>query len=114
VSDLLTALFVRVPEPLANRLDERSRDLGRSKQSVVTEMLDQQLAQDVGKRGDDGILNLAETAELLRIAPSDVLNRVEHSNFPGRRFGDEWRFAKSAVVAWLGGNDSLVDHPTGF
>ncbi len=31
-----------------------------------------------------------------------------------RRFGEAWRFSRSAVIAWLAGTDPVTQRPTGF
>jgi hypothetical protein len=37
----------------------------------------------------------------LRLAEADVLQLVEEQDLPARHLGQEWRFLKSAVQAWL-------------
>lgn len=106
-----SALFVRLPAPLASRLDARIEAVGRTKQAVVTDLLAAQLDHEPG---DDEILDLAAVAELLRVSEADILARIEVGDFPARRFGQVWRCSRSAVLAWLAGTDPITSTPTGF
>ncbi len=47
------------------------------------------------------VLTLAEAAAFLRVAEADVLRLVREQRLPGRKVGDDWRFLKAAVAAWL-------------
>lgn len=47
------------------------------------------------------VLTLAEAAAYLRVAPEEVVSKVSTEGLPGRRFGAEWRFFKTALQAWL-------------
>lgn len=115
MSDARSALFVRLPTPLVNRLDHRIRDDGRTKQAVVEELLAAQLAVDASvELRDDEILDLAATAALLRVEESEVLERIRSGDFPARRFGDEWRCSRTAILAWLAGTDPVTERTTGF
>lgn len=114
-----TALFVRVPSELAADLDSRAQRSGRSKQDLVTEMLSDAPAAAaerarIDRDGNDDILNLDEVAALLRVDPSDILERITDGGFPGRRFGQTWRFSRAAISAWLAGTDPIEDRRTGF
>jgi hypothetical protein len=119
VSDDRTALFVRLPAPLLGRLEARIRAEGRTKQSVVEQLLASQLnvAVDVEATDeihDDEILDLAGTAALLRVDEGDVLARIAEGDFPARRFGEAWRCSRTAVLAWLAGTDPVGRRATGF
>ena len=48
------------------------------------------------------VLTLDEVAAYLRVAPDAVLRMIGDEQLPGRRFGADWRFAKTALEAWLG------------
>ncbi len=54
-------------------------------------------ASDVG----DEVLTLAEAADFLRVTQEDVVRSIGPFGLPGRRIGDQWRFLKSALQAWL-------------
>ena len=49
------------------------------------------------------VLTPAQAATLLQVDEDAVLALAEEGRLPGRRIGDEWRFARAAVVAWLSG-----------
>ena len=61
---------------------------GRTKQTSATQESD--------------ILTLEEAATYLRVASDQVLCMVNAQGLPGRQFGAEWRFLRSAVQDWLG------------
>jgi len=50
---------------------------------------------------EDEVLTLSEVASLLKLSTDAVLSRVQIGDLPARRFGDEWRFSKLGVLAWL-------------
>ena len=57
----------------------------------------------LGVNGAEGeVLSLPEAAAYLRLAEPDVLRLVDEQGLPGRRLGQEWRFLKGAIRAWLG------------
>ena len=47
------------------------------------------------------ILTPAQAAALLQVDEDAVLALAGERRLPGRRIGDEWRFARAALVAWL-------------
>ena len=108
----LTALFVRVPESLASELTARSQAQGRSKQAVVTELLSN--GAQPTRADSDVIMDLEETASMLGVSTSDILERIADGDFPARRFGSNWRCSRAAVLTWMAGTDPTADHPTGF
>ena len=50
------------------------------------------------------VLTPAQAAALLQVDEDAVLALAEEGQLPGRRIGDEWRFARAALVAWLSGD----------
>lgn len=106
-------LFVRIPATQARRLDRLAQGSGRSKQDVVTELLAGGLSGPAkastspagAAAGEPPVLTLAEAAALLRVDEASVLARIDDGDLPGRRFGDEWRFSRDAVLRWLEGSD---------
>jgi excisionase family DNA binding protein len=58
------------------------------------------LARDTEVREDE-VLTLDGAASLLKLSADAVLARVQQGDLPARRFGDEWRFSKLAVLEWL-------------
>ena len=49
------------------------------------------------------VLTPGQAAALLQVDEDAVLALAEEGRLPGRRIGDDWRFARAAVVAWLSG-----------
>ena len=47
------------------------------------------------------VLTLAEAAAYLRVEEEQILSLVRTQELPGRRFGEDWRFLKSTLQAWL-------------
>ncbi len=117
MTEPLTALYVRVPTALAHRLDQHTREHGRSKQAVVTSLLNDELGgstRSTPPPATPEILDIDETAELLRVDVTALRDRISRGDFPARRFGQDWRCARQAVLDWMAGTDAAHDHPTGF
>src|SRR5262245_31901562 len=47
------------------------------------------------------VLTLAEAAAYLRVSEEEILRLTREQGLPGRQFGSEWRFLKSALQDWL-------------
>ncbi len=99
-------LFVRPPAQQALAIDELASASGRRKQEIVSDLLSDRLSVgrvEVLTRTDEpsDVLTLAEVAALLRVPPGWVQARAGAGALPGRRLGDDWRFSRSAVLAWL-------------
>jgi excisionase family DNA binding protein len=58
-----------------------------------------------GFRSAEGpdVLTVEQAAELLVVAPDAVRALAESGDLPARQIGDEWRFARTAILAWLAG-----------
>jgi excisionase family DNA binding protein len=52
-----------------------------------------------------GTMTLADVAELLQADEETVAALADKGELPGRRIGEEWRFARSAVLDWLAGGE---------
>ena len=52
------------------------------------------------------VLTLEEAAEYLRLPVEVVERHAEQGQIPGRAIDGQWRFLKSAVNRWLGGQDN--------
>jgi excisionase family DNA binding protein len=48
------------------------------------------------------VLTLEEAAELLQVDSEVVLELARVGTLPGRELGGEWRFARAALLEWLG------------
>ncbi len=106
-------LFVRLPREQAAALDRLVDSTGRRKQHVVSDLLADQLtvgrAEIVESVGADDVLTLQEAAGLLRLPVETVRASAVAGDLPGRAFGDEWRFSRAALLAWLGGDGARRD-----
>ena len=103
-------LYVRLPAPDADRLDAVAATTGKSKRQLVSEAVRGHLDGDeltVGRvalrENPIAVMTLAEAAEFLRLDESTVQRSAEQGELPGRCIAGEWRFAHSALLAWLSG-----------
>src|SRR5215216_3072370 len=114
-------LFVRLPAAEADKLDRASHELRVAKKDLVTalvaraEFAELRRVVEVGNdeltvgRADfrpnpaPEVLTLAQVAELLQLEPGAVAELAATGELPGRKIGDDWRFSRAAVLAWLGG-----------
>src|ERR1700683_5415603 len=114
------ALFVRIPAAQARAIDRLAFEQRRPKQEVVSDLLSRSIDDDgrrvtIETRDDSGlvlghhafrphepdVLTLAEVAELLGVEPELIELLARDGELPARLIGDAWRFARSAVLAWL-------------
>jgi excisionase family DNA binding protein len=47
------------------------------------------------------VMSLGELAQWLEVDEETVRSLAEAGELPGRRLGEEWRFARAAVLDWL-------------
>lgn len=106
MSDDRVPLFVRLPRGQAAALDRLVESTGRRKQRVVSDLLADRLAVGRIEIAEDppteDVLTLEETAALLRLPLDTARASAVAGELPGRAFGTEWRFARAALLAWLG------------
>jgi excisionase family DNA binding protein len=101
-------LFVRLPTEEAERLDRAVAELRTSKRELVTRLLVEKLDDVLVGHADfhpyppPDVLTPAQAAELLQVGEDAVLALAEAGELPGRKVGAEWRFARAAVLDWLG------------
>ena len=73
--------------------------------NITPDELADLIAEKVAKRLEqsmrDEILKLPEVAELLRLHPSTIRNMANRGELPGFKFGDTWRFRRSAVLDFV-------------
>jgi excisionase family DNA binding protein len=50
---------------------------------------------------DAEVFTLSDAAAYLRVTEADLMCLVHDQALPGRQFGTEWRFLKSAIQDWL-------------
>lgn len=100
---------MRLPAADAERLDRVSFELKRPKQELVAEAL---RSLDVERPpvgfarpapGSPEVLTTAQVAELLQVDEKAVRDLARRGELPGRKIGRDWRFSRSAVLAWLSG-----------
>jgi excisionase family DNA binding protein len=48
-------------------------------------------------------MNVEQVADLLQLERKLVLELAEAGRIPGRKLGKDWRFSRTAVIAWLAG-----------
>ena len=97
-------LYVRLPDDAAEKLDRAAFELKTPKQNLVAQLVSNHLT--VGKaeffpNDDPLVLTLDEAAELLRIEPNNLAKLAAAGDVPGRKLGDEWRFARGGLLDWL-------------
>jgi excisionase family DNA binding protein len=112
VSQDRVPLFVRLPRSQADALDRLVDSTGQRKQHLVSELLADRLEVgriDIDERPDDlseAVLTLDEVAQLLRLPVESIESLARDGELPGRRIGEEWRFARAAVLGWLAAGDA--------
>jgi excisionase family DNA binding protein len=121
--DETAALFVRLPLEEAEKLDRFAFERRIPKRDVVRTLLADVIwhhpapppmpippgADVVVGRAEltpadaQEVLTVEQVAELLQVEPDAVAELADAGELPGRRIGEEWRFLRGAVLAWLGG-----------
>ena len=101
-------LYVRLPDETAEKLHRAAFEMGLPKQDIVTSLLQDHLT--VGKHeffpnAVEEVLTAEEAGELLRSDAATVISMAEDRTIPGRKVGDEWRFARAALLRWLSGEE---------
>lgn len=62
---------------------------------------------------DPEILNIEQAAQLLGVSVK-TFNKVLHTqDLPARKIGREWKFSRSALIAWVGQGSSKVYYREG-
>ena len=122
-----TALFVRIPSAEAEKLHRAADILRTPKRELITKLVarfdpeDPVWTEELGGPSTPGaeaewtvgrhsfrpaealeVLTAAQLAELLQVPEETVVALAERSELPARKVGEEWRFSRSAVLAWLG------------
>ncbi|MEA2427661.1 MAG: hypothetical protein QOF37_1289 [Thermoleophilaceae bacterium] len=123
-----TALYVRIPQSQADKLDRAAFELKVPKQDLIAGLVaDMKIAPGFTRRRtevvevDDSlsvgrasflpaepreVLTLADTAELLQVEEDVVRKMAEAGELPARKLGDEWRLSRVALLGWLAGEES--------
>ncbi len=120
--DDVTALFVRIPSAEAEKLHRAADALGTPKRELITQLVAQYVDPEnphalnalggaraewsVGQHSfrpaeELEILTPAQLAGLLQVDEKVVIELAEQRELPGRKVGEEWRFSREAIRAWL-------------
>ena len=54
---------------------------------------------------DKAVWTVEDVAAFLDVTPETVRDQARRGLLPARKVGKEWRFSRSAVIAWLEGLD---------
>jgi excisionase family DNA binding protein len=120
-----TALYVRIPSAEAEKLHRAADVLKTPKRELITKLVAEFDPDDpvwtrpvagpsVGAQAEFGfgqhsfrpaaeleILTPAQLAGLLQVEEETVVELAESGELPGRKVGEEWRFSREAILAWL-------------
>ena len=120
-----TALYVRIPSAEAEKLHRAADFLKTPKRELITKLVAEFDPDDpvwtrtvagpsVGTQAEFGfgqhsfrpaaeleILTPAQLAGLLQVEEETVVELAESGELPGRKVGEEWRFSREAILAWL-------------
>jgi excisionase family DNA binding protein len=121
-----TALFVRIPTAEAEKLHRAADFLRTPKRELITKLVASFDPEDpvwtrevagptagaeaewtVGQHSfrpaeTPEVLTPGQLAELLQVEEETIVELAERQELPGRKIGEEWRFSRTAVLAWLG------------
>ena len=101
-------LYVRLPDEAADKLARAAVELRTPKQNLVAQLVQDHLT--VGRHEFfpnevEEVLTPDKAADLLRSDAATVIAMAEDGKLPARKVGDEWRFTRSALLRWLGGEE---------
>lgn len=117
-----TALFVRIPSAEAAKLHRAADALGAPKRELIANLVARyvdpedpaalsalggaQAEWSVGQHSfrpaaELEILTPAQLAGLLQVEEEVVVELAESGELPGRKIGEDWRFSREAILAWL-------------
>jgi excisionase family DNA binding protein len=120
-----TALYVRIPSAEAEKLHRAADFLKTPKRELISRLVADFDPDDpvwtrkvagpaVGARAEFSlgqhsfrpaaeleILTPAQLAGLLQVDEETVVELAEQGELPGRKVGEEWRFSREAILAWL-------------
>jgi excisionase family DNA binding protein len=129
------ALYVRLPAAAVDKLDRAAEALGIHKKDLIAGLVTKYVDPD-SRRGltelgavaapkrltmvgptlgsysfqsydPPEVMTLEQTAELLQLDNKVVHELAEAGKLPGRKVGYDWRFSRTAVIAWLSGTEKL-------
>ena len=105
--DETAAIFARVPKASAQKLERLAYELKQPKQAVIAGLLaryPESGGAELGRYSFHAteVLTLEQLAGLLQLDVEMVRGLAETGELPGRKLGEDWRFSREAVLAWLG------------
>jgi excisionase family DNA binding protein len=101
--ELVSGLVARYVDPSPKGLANLRRLCG-TRRTITVEQADDSLV--VGQHSfrpneEREVMTLAEVADLLQSDEESVAALADSGELPARRIGDDWRFARRAVLDWL-------------
>jgi excisionase family DNA binding protein len=120
-----TALYVRIPSEEAEKLHRAADVLRTPKRELITRLVAEfdpedpvwtkkvagpmasaQAEWSIGQHSfrpasELEILTPAQLAGLLQVEEETVIELAEKKELPARKVGEEWRFSREAILAWL-------------
>lgn len=102
-------LYVRLSADQAQKLDAAAGSTGQSKRRLVEDAVRQHLAPENGlvvgraalREDAPEVLTLEEAAAWLRVDVAALITTAERGEVPGQKIGQQWRFSRAALLAWL-------------
>jgi excisionase family DNA binding protein len=58
---------------------------------------------------DDKLLSVEDLAEYLQLSTKTVYRMLRRGDIPCYRVGNQWRFRKEAIDAWLENDEPMVE-----
>jgi excisionase family DNA binding protein len=101
---LVTNLVHHYVDPDTDAGLERLRNLAATHRKVTITLPDDNLT--VGHHHftpapTADVLTAAQAAELLQVDEADIEQLARSGDLPGRQIGEQWRFSRAALLAWL-------------
>jgi excisionase family DNA binding protein len=105
-----TPLYVRLPATASEKLDRASEELRIPKKDLVANLVEKHLGGGAPMMGhysfepystSEEVMGPEQAALFLRIDVKVILELAEGGKLPGRKLGKEWRFSRTALLAWL-------------
>src|SRR3954447_25904826 len=101
--DLVAGLVGKYVKPDSQRGLEELEAVATPKRTTTVETEDPLVVGRAAFRPNEPreVMSLGELATWLEVDEATVRSLAEAGDLPGRRLGDEWRFARAAVLDWL-------------
>ena len=101
--DLITGLVARYVRPESARGLRELEAVATPKRTTTVETDEGLVVGRAAFRPNEPreVMSLEELAQWLEVDTDTVRALAESGELPGRRLGDQWRFARAAVLDWL-------------